>query len=210
MQFFCKGDLGLYCVYFPFLALWLCLAAYFLVFLFSFFTPSHAVHAHSHPHTTGKCKCHNGWDGEFCNVPPATPKQCPDGFSGAECQICYEDAYAGECRHACDMISSCSGHGRCIGNSGRCKCHARFEGANCSKPIASHGGTTVPGSPVIIAIDEIPNAGGLRIQWFQVRRGMIFLPESSAVFCLHCRCFVGVGMGDVGGRAREKAKVRHV
>jgi len=108
------------------------------------------------------------------------------------------------------MISSCSGHGRCIGNSGRCKCHAGFEGADCSEPIASHSGITVPGSPVIIAIDEIPNAGGLRIQWFQVRRGMIFLPESSAVFCLHCRCFVGVGMGDVGGRAREKAKVRHV
>ena len=66
--------------------------------------------------STGKCKCHDGWDGEFCNV----PKQCPDGYSGAGCQTCFEGTYSSECSHSCDMISSCSGHGRCIGSTGKC------------------------------------------------------------------------------------------
>ena len=66
--------------------------------------------------STGKCRCYNGWYGEFCNM----PMQCPDGYSGAECQTCFENIYSGECSHSCDMISSCSGHGRCIGSTGKC------------------------------------------------------------------------------------------
>jgi len=206
MQLFRKGDLALYCVYFPFFGTLARFGSVFFCISLFFFTLSHAVHAHSHPHATGQCTCHKGWDGEFCNVTRATPKQCQDGYSGAECQICYEDVYAGECSHSCDMLSSCSGHGRCIGNSGRCICHEGFAGSNCSKPVASQGGITVPGSPVIIAIVEIPNAGGLRVQWFQVRRGMMFLPESSAVFCLHCRCFVVCGNGRCGRESERKGE----
>ena len=135
-----------------------------------------------------------------------TPKQCPDGYAGAECQICHENTYSDECSYSCDMISSCSGHGRCIGNSGRCKCHAGSEGEDCSKTVASHGEITVPGSPRIDAIDEIADDGGLWVKWFQVRRGMIFLPVSSDVFCLHYRRFVVCGNRRVYGRESERKR----
>jgi len=68
--------------------------------------------------STGQCNCFNGWSGEFCNVP--TSKQCSDGYSRAECQTCYENAYSSECSLPCDMLSSCSGHGRCNGSTGKC------------------------------------------------------------------------------------------
>ena len=63
--------------------------------------------------------------------------------------------------------------------------NSSFQSQYASQPLVLKA-ITVPGSPAVDAVDEMPEDGGLRVKWFQVRRSMIFSPESSAVFCLQC------------------------
>ena len=60
-----------------------------------------------------------------------------------------------------------------------------FQSQDASQPLVLKA-ITVPGSPRIDAIDEMPEDGGLRVKWFQVRTSIVFLPELSAVLCLQC------------------------
>ena len=69
--------------------------------------------------SSGSCKCHNGWSGESCNVP--------------DCKPCTEDMYSKECSTSCDIMTTCGGHGRCVGSSGMCKCHNGWSGESCSE-----------------------------------------------------------------------------
>ena len=83
--------------------------------------------------SSGMCKCHNGWSGESCNVTVSTPTQCPDGYSGTDCEPCEENLYSNKCSQSCEMMRTCGGHGRCDGISGMCKCHGVWSGASCSE-----------------------------------------------------------------------------
>jgi len=69
--------------------------------------------------SSGSCKCHNGWSGESCNVP--------------DCKPCTEDMYSKQCSTSCDMMTTCGGHGRCVGSNGMCKCHGVWSGESCSE-----------------------------------------------------------------------------
>jgi len=57
-------------------------------------------------------------------------EECPDTVL-ADCEPCNEGSYSKLCRK-CDMITTCSGHGRCIGSSGSCKCHDGWSGESCN------------------------------------------------------------------------------
>jgi hypothetical protein len=87
--------------------------------------------------SSGMCKCHNGWSGESCNVTVSTPTQCPDGYSGTDCEPCEENLYSNKCSQSCDMITTCSSHGRCAGSSGMCKCHGVWSGDSCNVPVST-------------------------------------------------------------------------
>jgi len=66
--------------------------------------------------STGTCICYAGWAGPNCSEytgHPQEPNECPDGFTGPDCQPCERDTYTGECSVQCSYEHSCSRHGRC-------------------------------------------------------------------------------------------------
>ena len=58
---------------------------------------------------------------------------CPPGFTSPDCQPCEEDAYTEGCNMACSM-KACSYKGRCVGETGACKCFTGWSGTDCDTP----------------------------------------------------------------------------
>ena len=48
------------------------------------------------------------------------------------CEFCSENRYAQDCTTQCHIVANCSGHGRCAGLSGLCRCFSGWVGAHCS------------------------------------------------------------------------------
>jgi len=74
---------------------------------------------------------------------PSVSGDCPDGFTGPDCQPCEENTYTGECAVACDL-GTCSYHGRCEGNTGQCLCFPGWTGEHCETreaPVCPEGFT---------------------------------------------------------------------
>jgi len=85
-----------------------------------------------------------------------------------------------------------------------------FQSQDASQPLVLKA-ITVPGSPTIDAVDEMPEDGGLRVKWFQVRSSMIFCSSRALCFACNVDALLCVGMSKhVEGRASEKVKVCHV
>ena len=60
------------------------------------------------------------------------PVLCPEGVSGEDCQPCELDLYSSQCSESCDMMTDCTGHGRCVGRTGQCKCFHGWSGKFCN------------------------------------------------------------------------------
>jgi hypothetical protein len=54
------------------------------------------------------------------------------GSSAKKCELCTTSQYAASCSTQCDMLANCSGHGRCSGKTGVCKCFDGWSGTMCS------------------------------------------------------------------------------
>jgi len=117
--------------------------------------------------STGNCKCFAGWKGEFCNIGTSG---CPDGYTEADCQPCEADVYTGECKTSCDMMTSCSGNGRCAGLTGECKCFGGWSGNTCldrTKIVAVTPSTSPAsgGSMVTVEIDYFEYTTNVKVEF---------------------------------------------
>jgi hypothetical protein len=108
----------------------------------------------------GQCVCYQGWTGPDCSMAIRT---CPDGLESPQCpEVCTEDAYAAsgaeECTESCNMITDCSGHGRC--RDGQCVCYQGWTGPDCSMAIRTcPDGLESPQCPEVCTEDAYAASG---------------------------------------------------
>ena len=94
--------------------------------------------------------------------------ECPDGFTGPNCEPCVRDVYTGECETPCTIEDTCSGHGRCRGWDGTCICYEGWSGAHCSEYTgisglgsgSMYGSGSGSGSGSAGSVDEFTCAAG--------------------------------------------------
>jgi len=107
-----------------------------------------------------ECSCDSGWNGPECSERKGCANECSGWGScelGAskttfECNCRAPSSGSDDCSRALPVPCplTCSGHGICVANEGRCKCHPGFSGPACDVVLSlcnqsCHHGHCAPG-----------------------------------------------------------------